>query len=71
MSAVLYITGVGVDDNDPQLQPIVERRSDLFEIPTSGDLNSYVQPIAYYVMSRTGKPIQIMRLIITPQLTTG
>lgn len=70
-SAVLYITGVGVDDNDPQLQPIVERRSDLFEIPTSGDLNSYVQPIAYYVMSRTGKPIQIMRLIITPQLTTG
>lgn len=71
MRAVLYITGVGVDDNDPQLQPIVERRSDLFEIPTSGDLNSYVQPIAYYVMSRTGKPIQIMRLIITPQLTTG
>ena len=63
MRAVSYIIGVGVDDNDPQLQPIVERRSDFFEIPSSGDLNSYVQLIAYYVVSRTGKPIKIIPLI--------
>lgn len=62
MRAVLYIIGVGVDDNDPQLQPVVERRGDFFEIPSSGDLNSYVQPIAYYVVSRTGKSITILRL---------
>ena len=71
MRAVLYIIGVGVDDNDPQLLPIVEKRSDFFEISTSSNLNSYVQPIAYYVITRTGKPIQIMRLIITLQLTFG
>ena len=57
MGAVLYIIGVGVDDTDPQLQPIVERQGDFFEIPSSSDLNSYVQPVAYYVVSRTGKPI--------------
>ena len=62
MRAVLYIIGVGVDENDPQLQQVVERRSDFFEIPSSGDLNSYVQPIAYYAVSRTGKPITIMRI---------
>lgn len=66
MRAVLYIIGVGVDDNDPQLQPVVERQSDFFEIPSSDDLNSYVQPIAYYVVSRTGKPITTMGLRLKP-----
>ena len=62
MRADLYIIGVGVDDKDPQLQPVVERPGDFFEISSSGDLNSHVQPIVYYVVSRTGKPITVMRL---------
>ena len=68
MRAVLYIIGVGFDDTDSQLQPVVERQGDFFEIPSSGNLNSYVQPVAYYVVSRTGKPTTIMRLGLNLQL---
>lgn len=57
IGAVLYIIGVGVDDNDPQLQQVVESPSQFFEIPSSGDFKSYVPSIAYYVVSRTGKQI--------------
>ena len=62
--AVLYLIGVGVDDNDPQLRPIVERPADFFEIPSSAGLRSYVPTIAYYTISRTGKLIEIYFVVL-------
>ena len=65
MGANLYVIGIGVDVSKPQLQQIVKRPSDVFEIPTSDDFQSYVQPIAYYVASRLGKTILNVYLLIS------
>ena len=53
--ASLYVIGVGVDDNDPQLKPVVRSLGDFFEISSSSGLSSNVPSIGYYVLSRTGK----------------
>ena len=59
MGADLYVIGVGVDENDPQLQKVVKRPDEFFKIPTSSDLQSYAQLIAYYAASGFGKSIQV------------
>ena len=54
-NVILYVVGVGIDADDPQLGLIVERPTDLFEIPRSGDLKLNVPSIVYYSISRAGK----------------
>lgn len=64
VGGTLYLIGVGVDDNNPQLQSVVQRPGDFFKIPSSSDLNSYVPSIAYHVVSRTGKLIKSIFFIL-------
>ena len=59
MGADIYVIGVGVDESDPQLQPVVKKPGDFFEIPTSDDLRSYVQLIAFYAAYGLSKSIQL------------